>query len=312
MRLKSFTAAILSAALILPTLVHAESIDDKKDRKEAEIPICTHKIGTLAVQEPETKWWESAHLPSPEAVIKVMVAKSRCFTLVDRGKGFEAAERERAIAAGGDLRPGQNVGRGQMTAADYVLVPDVSSKNGNAGGVNIGGIIGGFVGGGAGALLSGINLSKKTADVVLTLTDVRSTEQVALTEGHASKTDLGWGVAGGWGTFGGAGGAGVSSYTNSDIGQVLILAYIDAYTKLVDQLGGVSDNPRADNAQQAVTMTKPGNMYNKPNGKGGIVRKVDAGMMLYPTGEKDGVWWEVQDELGNHGWVSSVLFQLSR
>jgi hypothetical protein len=188
----------------------------------------------------------------------------------------------------------------------------VTSKNGDAGGLNVGGIIGGFVGGGAGALISGINLSKKTADVVLTITDVRSSEQVAMTEGHASKTDLGWGIGGGWGNFGGGGAAGVSSYTNSDIGQVLILAYIDAYTKLVNQLGGISDNPRADNAQQAVTMTKPGNMYKKPNGKGGVVRKVDVGMMLYPTGNKDGIWWEVSDELGNTGWVSSVLFQLSR
>ena len=30
-------------------------------------------------------------------------------------------------------------------------------------------------------------------------------------------------------------------------------------------------------------------------------------MMLYPTGQKDGVWWEVSDELGNKGWVSSLF-----
>ena len=35
-------------------------------------------------------------------------------------------------------------------------------------------------------------------------------------------------------------------------------------------------------------------------------------MMLYPTGNKDGVMWEVEDELGNKGWVSSLLFGLSR
>ena len=33
---------------------------------------------------------------------------------------------------------------------------------------------------------------------------------------------------------------------------------------------------------------------------------------LYPTGEKQGMMWEVEDELGNKGWVSSVLFQLSK
>ena len=312
--MKSLHAALLAVSLAAPLCVpaRAENIDDKRDRKEAQIPVCSHKIGTLAVHEPENRWWEGLGLASPEAVIKVLVMKSQCFTLLDRGRGLEAAEQERALAGGGDLRRGSNVGRGQIIAADYVLIPDLVSKNGDAGGTNIGGLLGGLVGGGAGAIISGINVSKKTADVVLTITDVRSTEQVAMTEGHASKTDVGFGVAGGWGGFGGFGGVGVSSYTNSEIGQVVILAYIDAYTKMVDQLGGVSDNASGDNAQQAVTMSKPGRMYTKPQGKGSVVRTLDVGMMLYPTGDKDGVWWEVSDELGNKGWVSSLLVELAK
>jgi hypothetical protein len=35
-------------------------------------------------------------------------------------------------------------------------------------------------------------------------------------------------------------------------------------------------------------------------------------MTLYPTGEKDGIWWEVSDELGNKGWVPSPLFGLAK
>ena len=312
--MRAVLLAGMASAIIAPTLARAESIDNKRDRKEAEIPVCSHKLGTLAVHEPDNHWWEGLGLASPEAVIKVLVMKSQCFTLVDRGQGLAAAEQERALASGGDLRGGSNIGKGQIKAADYVLIPDLVSKNANSGGTNIGGILGGFVGGGAGAILSGINISKKTADVVLTITDVRSTEQLAMTEGHADKTDVGFGVAGGWGGWGGFGGAGVSSYTNSDIGQVVILAYIDAYTKMVDQLGAgaVSDNASANNAEQAVTMAKPGRMYSESNGKGKIVRKLDPGMMLYPTGNKDGVWWEVSDELGNKGWVSSLLFQLAK
>ena len=42
------------------------------------------------------------------------------------------------------------------------------------------------------------------------------------------------------------------------------------------------------------------------------VRDLDPGMMLYPTGNKEGTMWEVEDELGNKGWVSSTLLQLSR
>jgi len=312
--MRAFLLAGIATAVVSPLWApaRAESIDDKRDRKEAQIPICSHKLGTLAVHEPDNHWWEGLGLASPEAVIKVLVMKSQCFTLVDRGQGLAAAEQERALASSGDLRGGSNIGKGQIKAADYVLIPDLVSKNSNAGGTNIGGLLGGFVGGGAGAILSGINISKKTADVVLTITDVRSTEQVAMTEGHSDKTDVGFGVAGGWGGWGGFGGAGVSSYTNSEIGQVVILAYIDAYTKMVDQLGLVSGNASGDNAQQAVTMSKPGRMYKEDQGKGGTVRKLDAGMMLYPTGTKDGVWWEVTDELGNKGWVSSLLFELAK
>jgi hypothetical protein len=35
-------------------------------------------------------------------------------------------------------------------------------------------------------------------------------------------------------------------------------------------------------------------------------------MLLYPTGNKQGVMWEVEDELGNTGWVSSLLVDLAR
>ena len=303
-------SVVFATSALVPA--SAESISDKRARKEAEIPVCSHKIGTMSIHEPENHWWEGLGLSSPEAVIKVLVMKSRCFTLLDRGRGFEAAQQERELASGGDLRRGSNVGRGQVIAADYVLVPDLVSKNADAGGTNIGGILGGLVGGGAGAILGGINISKKTADVVLTITDVRSTAQVAMTEGHSSKSDLGFGVAGGWGTFGGFGGAGVSSYTNSEIGQVVVLAYIDAYSQMVEQLGGISDTASADNSHQAVTMLKSGRLYAKPSEKSHVVRTLDVGMMLYPTGNKSGKWWEVSDELDNKGWVSSLLIQLAK
>jgi hypothetical protein len=35
-------------------------------------------------------------------------------------------------------------------------------------------------------------------------------------------------------------------------------------------------------------------------------------MMLYPTGDKAGARWTVNDELGNEGWVVPTQFQLAR
>lgn len=281
------------------------------EKKQPEIPTCNQKLGTLSVVEPERKWWRDLNLESPEALIKVLVSQSKCFTLLDRGKGLAAARAERDLASDGDFRVGSNVGKGQMKAADYVLVPDIVNQNARAGGTRIGGLVGGLVGGVAGAVIGGISLNKKTADVVLTLTDVRSTEQVSLQEGHGQKTDLGW--AGGGGAFFGAFAAGgASGYANTEIGQVVTMAYLDAYTKLVDDVKYSSRDAKAENVSQSVTMSKPGRMYAEADPKAQVVRDLDPGMLLYPTGDRQGIWWKVSDELGNEGWVSSVLFQLAK
>ena len=275
-----------------------------------QIPTCDKKIGTLAVVEPQNQWWTALNLDSPAALIKVYVSQSKCFTLVDRGKGLQAAQAERALAASGEERVGSNIGKGQMKAADYVLVPDIANQNRNSGGTNIGGVLGGFLPHGVGALVGGVSLKSKTADVVLTMTDVRSTEQVALEQGHAKKTDLGWGGGGG-AFFGGFAAAGASSYANTEIGQVVSMAYLDAYTKLVGDLKTAAPDAKADNVQQSVRMAKPGKLYADSNLKSAVVRDLDVGMVLYPTGDKMGVWWKVTDELGNAGWAVSTNFELA-
>jgi hypothetical protein len=304
-----WAAVAVTAILGLNNAVYAAN------KEEPTIPTCEKKYGTLAVAEPEDSpnryWYRDLQLESPVALIKVFVSQSKCFTLVDRGKGLEAAQAERALASSGELRGGSNVGKGQMKAADYVLVPDLVSKNAKAGGQNIGGLLGGMVGGVAGAVMGGVSLKSKTADVVLTLTDVRSTEQVSLQQGHAKKTDLGWG-AGGGAFFGGFAAAGASSYANTEIGQVVTKAYLDAYIKMVDDVKASEPDSKSANVQQSVTMAKAGAMYSDANNKSEKVRDLDAGMMLYPTGEKKGVWWKVQDELGNEGWVTSPSFALAK
>jgi curli biogenesis system outer membrane secretion channel CsgG len=169
----------------------------------------------------------------------VIVQRSNCFNIVDRGSGLQAAQRERDIA--GDLghQRGANVGQGQIKAADYVLQAEVQAANGNAQGSRIGGGLGGLVGGGVGAVLGGIKSRKLEANTVLSVTNVRTTETIATVEGYAAKNDISFG-AGGGGFFGsGAVGLVGGGYDNTDIGRIVTLSFIDAYSKLVDQLGGL-------------------------------------------------------------------------
>ncbi len=302
------TLALIAGGVLTATSCYAGS------GSSPQIPKCSSKIGTLAVDEPASvnPWWTGMNLESPVALIKVYVERSGCFTLVDRGAGLQAAEAERQLAANGEERVGSNVGKGQMMAADYVLVPDIANRNSNAGGTHVGGFLAGLLPHGIGALVGGISLHKKSADVVLTLTDVRSTEQVAVEEGRANKTDLGWAGGGaGGGFFGGFAAGGASGYANTEIGQVVAMAYLNAYTKMVGDLQKNAPNPQTSNVQQAVRLTEPAEMYSAADLKSPLVRELKPGMMLYPTGDKVGVWWKVTDELGNVGWVLSTKLELA-
>jgi len=240
----------LAAAPAAMAAEKGSSARKEQTKKTQEIPICTRRLGTIAIVEPDNQWWRELNLGSPEAIIKIFVQKSGCFGLVNRGRAMQSRAMERAMADSGELQSGSNLGRGQVKAADYYLEPDIVSSNKNSGGNSFGGMLGGIGGGlfgrGFGAVLGGINVKKSEANVTLSVVNARTTEEEALVEGYARKSDLSFG-AGGGGLFGGGtfAAAGAGGYQDTAIGQVIVLAYLDAYTKLVTQLGGLPTNAAA-------------------------------------------------------------------
>lgn len=249
--MKKFICALGALAVSLSAqtaLADQSSARKQQAQGTREIPVCTKNLGTVAIVEPDTQWWRELSLGSPEAILRVFVQQSRCFTLVNRGRSLQNSAMERALAEQGELQSGSNIGKGQIKAADYFLQPDIVTSNANSGGNALGGVlggIGGMFGHGFGAIAGGINTKKSEANVTLSIVNSRTTVEEALTEGYARKTDLSFGAGGGGffgGTFAGAGGGG---YQNTAIGQVIVLAYLDAYTKLVTQLGGLPENASA-------------------------------------------------------------------
>ena len=206
MNFRALVVAPLAIALLAAPAMAADKSSGRKAQEKgmAEIPVCTKRLGTVAIVEPDTNWWQQLGLGSPEAVIKVFVMKSGCFGLVDRGKGLASRNIERALADSGELQAGSNIGKRQVKAADYFVVPDLVSKNARSGGNALGGALGGFLGGRTfGALAGGISINKKEANVTLTLVNARTTEQELLTEGYPRKSDLSFGGGGGAGWWGG-------------------------------------------------------------------------------------------------------------
>jgi len=230
-----------------PAAAKGESSGQKAQQKgQAQIPHCTHKLGTVAIVEPDNQWWRELNLGSPEAVIKVFVQESGCFTLVNRGRSMQSRAMERALADDGELQRGSNLGKGQVKAADYFLQPDIVTSNSNSGGGGVGAVAGGLLGHSfLGGIAGGLSVKKKEASVTLSLVNARTTEEEALIQGYARKSDISFGGGGGGGWWGGFAAAGGTGYQNTDIGQVIVLAYLDAYTKLVGQFGGLPDNAAA-------------------------------------------------------------------
>ena len=252
------SALALGAAFVVASPASAQTSNTRASSSRnmqlnamSEIPVCQRRLGTIAIVEPDNQWWRELNLGSPEAILKIFVQRSGCFGMVNRGRSMQSRAMERALADNGELQSGSNVGKGQVKTADYFLQPDIVSTNSNSGGGGVGGALGGALGGmfgGAGrvigGLAGGINIKKGEATVTLSLVNARTTEEEALTQGYFRKRDLSFGTGGG-AFFGGFAGAAGGGYQNTEIGQIIVLAYLDAYKKLVTEMGGLPANAAA-------------------------------------------------------------------
>jgi len=309
------TAPVAAAAALLafsfPTGTSAQAGPSGTQRTQQQmmndVPHCARKLGTVSVANgDDPSGWTQFQLAGPEKLIKVLVQRSGCFNLVDRGAGLNAAERERDIGGNLGLQRGSNVGQGQVKAADYVLVAEVQAANRNSGGSAVGAGIGGLIGGRFGAIAGGIGSRKMEANTVLTLTNVRTTETLDVADGYAAKNSLTFAGVGGVGFFGGAAGLVGGGYDNTDIGRIVTLSFIQAYSKMVNDLGLL--NPGSEATAEAsptrtFTAQAPVAMRVAPEAGAKAIRTLPPGSIVYPTGEKNGLWWKVADENDNVGWV---------
>ena len=302
--------ALSFAASLASSPAFAQYGMDKNSGKNTtpELPQCTRPLGTAAIHEPDRDWWTALGLSNPEAILKFYALHSGCLRIVDRNAGLAMRNQEEGLNNNGDLRRGSNLGRGQVLAADYFIVPDIVTQNAHSGGHNLGGIAGGFLPGGFGALAAGIHTNSSEAHVLITLEDARSTEQVYIAEGAAKKTDISFAGGGGYGGWAGFGALAGSGYTNTDIGKVIMAAYFNAFTDLIhymqNQTPGAQQASAPAAAQRTTSVVQ---LRSSPSTSAKIVYTLHLGAAVYPTGQRNGIWMEVDDENGNRGWMSSAF-----
>lgn len=205
------------------------------ENANTQLEKCNSPLGTAAlVEETSAEWYRifttEYKLGSTTPVLRLLMQQSNCFVVVERGRAFQAMERERQIAGAGQARAGSNFGGGQMVAADYSITPEVLVSGRNTGGM--GGALGGFSGGlgVVGAIAGGIRTNE--AATMLTLIDNRSGVQIAASQGASKNTDFSLGGI----LIGGGGGAGLGGYSNTPQGKVVVAAFTDAYNQMIRAL----------------------------------------------------------------------------
>jgi hypothetical protein len=192
---------------------------------------CDSPKGTLAVVEPQSQIQANLQrygLGSPTSVLRMLVQQSNCFQVVERGTGMRSMMQERSLGSSGELQADQNIGKGQMVAADFIVTPSVVFSENNAGG--IGGALGGLIGGGGGRALAGVagGVKFKQAETSMLLVDSRSGIQVAAAQGSAEKTDfaIGGAVVGRVAAAGGG-------YSNTNEGKMIVASFMDNWNNIV-------------------------------------------------------------------------------
>jgi curli biogenesis system outer membrane secretion channel CsgG len=313
------TAAALIAVAASPPAAakpprQAGASDGQRLQQQAasDVPRCSRKLGTVSIANgDDPSGWTQNNLAPPEKLLRVLVQRSGCFNIVDRGAGLNAAARERDIGAGLGHQRSSNVGMGQIKAADYVLLAEIQGANANVSGSGAAGVAGALLGGPIGGAIGGIRSRKLEANTVLSLTNVRTTETIAVEDGYAAKKDTAFAVGGLFGGLGVGAGAIGGGYENTDIGRIVTLSFIQAYAKMVTGLGLVrAGDAGTAQASPARTFTAqgPAAMRATASAAGRVIRTLPAGSIVYPTGNKSGLWWEVADENDNVGWVLNTRF----
>jgi hypothetical protein len=286
---------------------------------------CDSPKGTLAVVEPQSQIGQNLQrygLGSPTAVIRMLVQQSNCFQVVERGVGMNNMMQERALGASGELQRDQNIGKGQMVAADFIVTPAVVFSENNAGGV--GGALGGLLGGGRAQAIGAIagGLKFKQAETSMLLVDSRSGIQVASAQGSAQKTDFAVGGAL-MGNIAAAGGG----YSNTPEGKIIVASFLDNWNNIVRNIrnnpslvqarGSVASQQNAANSVRANAAMAGDVMVPKIAGVKVLRQPKDGGGDLQTLGRTDEVILAGDEQNGftkvttsrGDGWVKTILLK---
>jgi hypothetical protein len=217
----------------------------------ANLERCSAPLGTLAVDDGRGKEWYASfgaatQVTTIEPLLRLAVQQSNCFVITSVGNNRTESKLSAITDKqrnSGEFRAGSQQQKGQRVAADYYMEPAIIIDNESTG--KIAGALGGLIGGGFGALAGSVE--SKASVVTLTMFDIRSGVQIAISEGNATATNYGAAL----GAFGGGAAAGLGGFhARSSLGGRL-RRRLQQHGDLAAQLQGAGSQGRPGQGRRA-------------------------------------------------------------
>lgn len=192
-----------------------DSPDIESSNWMRDVPKCKRNIGVIALLEQESEFPGNGMQQNAVSLLRYLIQRSGCFTVVDRGAAIAKLDAERGYS--------ENPGRPQYRRMDYLLSARVIFQEtlANDTGFNLSRSItrapADSIGFGAGVSVA---VRKTEANVLLLLTDVRSSLQLRAEQGSATKLDTTMSAYSSWGM-------------ESSSAKTVSAALFDAYARLV-------------------------------------------------------------------------------
>ncbi len=281
----------ITSALVLALVAAGIATPAQAQKKQVELIKCEQSYGTIAVVDGDTQGWTKFGLGSPRDLINSLALESGCFTPHNASSGAPADYLMNVIA-GDKEEIDQSINVAKSAATEALVrsgaMSSVLSK------VPVGGALIGMFG--------GLGGKKKTVAAGIKLISPSNGQTMALGSGEVKKSSL---------SFGGSsspwlGGAQASGYAGDKNGKMLVEAFIMAFNGVAEQgasLASMQPATKTPAAAQATVAANTG-MLVTPSASGAKVRDLMVGTTLTPTGKREGLFVEVQDNFGTTGWVS--------
>lgn len=282
--------AISASAMIACLALAAAPVPAMAD-DDLELVTCEESLGTIAVVDGDTQGWSDFNLGSPRELINTFAVESGCFTPHSAASGAPADYLLNVIA-GTSEEVDQSIEVAKSAAVEGLVRSGAATS-----------VLGRVPGAGAVlGMFGGLGGRKKTVAAGIKVISPMNGQTIVTGSGTVRRSSLSFRGASPWSAR-----ADTIGYGRSSQGKQLVEAFVIAFNEVVAQNATLASVPKMAaqaSEPQYATVAVATSMLATPSADGEAVRGLMVGTTLTPTGRREGLFIEVEDNFGTKGWVS--------